>query len=99
MNHQTPPPTRAPTVQSGFSVSDTKQQPRIALTTREKEALLWSAKGKSSWEISRIFNCTEAGVNYHFSNTRQHQWQERHPLQSGRKRMQGKNSFSVHQAP
>ncbi|MNH78522.1 Transcriptional activator protein LasR [compost metagenome] len=70
MNHQTPPPTRAPTVQSGFSVSDTKQQPRIALTTREKEALLWSAKGKSSWEISRIFNCTEAGVNYHFSNIR-----------------------------
>lgn len=70
MNHQTPIPARAPTVQSGFSVPNTEQQPRIALTTREKEALLWSAKGKSSWEISRIFNCTEAGVNYHFSNIR-----------------------------
>jgi LuxR family quorum-sensing transcriptional regulator LasR len=64
MNHQTPIPARARTLQS-----DSAQQPlQIALTTREKEALLWSAKGKSSWEISRIFNCTEAGVNYHFSN-------------------------------
>jgi LuxR family quorum-sensing transcriptional regulator LasR len=66
MNHQTPIPARARTLQS-----DSAQQPlQIALTTREKEALLWSAKGKSSWEISRIFNCTEAGVNYHFSNIR-----------------------------
>ncbi|WP_225933836.1 response regulator transcription factor [Pseudomonas azerbaijanoccidentalis] len=66
MNHQTPILARAHTLQS-----DSAQQPlQIALTTREKEALLWSAKGKSSWEISRIFNCTEAGVNYHFSNIR-----------------------------
>nr|WP_314532810.1 LuxR family transcriptional regulator [uncultured Pseudomonas sp.] len=42
----------------------------ITLTTREKEVLQWSAAGKSSWEIGRIFNCTEAGVNYHFSNIR-----------------------------
>ncbi|WP_242485825.1 LuxR C-terminal-related transcriptional regulator [Pseudomonas sp. TH41] len=40
----------------------------IILTAREKEVLLWSAAGKFSWEIGRIFNCTEAGVNYHFSN-------------------------------
>ncbi|WP_448108031.1 helix-turn-helix transcriptional regulator [Pseudomonas azerbaijanoccidentalis] len=70
MNHQTPIPARAPTARTGFSVPNTEQQSSIALTTREKEALLWSAKGKSSWEISRIFNCTEAGVNYHFSNIR-----------------------------
>lgn len=70
MNHQTPIPTRASTVQSGLPVSNTETRPCIALTNREKEALLWSAKGKSSWEISRIFNCTEAGVNYHFSNIR-----------------------------
>ncbi|KKX57760.1 response regulator transcription factor [Pseudomonas putida] len=42
----------------------------ITLTAREKEVLQWSAAGKSSWEIGRIFNCTEAGVNYHFSNIR-----------------------------
>jgi len=68
MNHQTPIPSR--TVQPGLSEANAELPPRIALTTREKEALLWSAKGKSSWEISRIFNCTEAGVNYHFSNIR-----------------------------
>ncbi|AWY44336.1 helix-turn-helix transcriptional regulator [Pseudomonas putida] len=42
----------------------------IKLTAREKEVLQWSAIGKSSWEIGRIFNCTEAGVNYHFANIR-----------------------------
>ncbi|MNP84660.1 Transcriptional activator protein LasR [compost metagenome] len=42
----------------------------ISLTAREKEVLQWSAAGKSSWEIGRIFNCTEAGVNYHFANIR-----------------------------
>lgn len=70
MNHQAPIPSRARPVQPGLTVPRAETQPRIALTLREKEALLWSAKGKSSWEISRIFNCTEAGVNYHFSNIR-----------------------------
>ncbi|MGH8385787.1 MAG: response regulator transcription factor [Pseudomonas sp.] len=70
MNHQTPIPARAPTLTSDLPIANTRQATSIALTTREKEALLWSAKGKSSWEISRIFNCTEAGVNYHFSNIR-----------------------------
>jgi len=70
MNHQTPIPARARTLQSDSPTSKAQQPLQIALTTREKEALLWSAKGKSSWEISRIFNCTEAGVNYHFSNIR-----------------------------
>lgn len=42
----------------------------ITLTAREKTVLQWCAAGKSSWEIGRIFNCTEAGVNYHFYNIR-----------------------------
>ena len=42
----------------------------IALTTREKEVLQWVFAGKSSWEISVIFSCTEAGVNYHLTNIR-----------------------------
>ncbi|MHC8314483.1 response regulator transcription factor [Pseudomonas sp. LB3P31] len=70
MNHQTPIPTHARTVQPGLPEPNTETQGRIALTHREKEALLWSARGKSSWEISRIFNCSEAGVNYHFTNIR-----------------------------
>lgn len=47
-----------------------EQPTAILLTAREKEVLQWSAAGKSSWEIGVIFNCTEAGVNYHFSNIR-----------------------------
>jgi LuxR family quorum-sensing transcriptional regulator LasR len=43
---------------------------KIKLTPREKEVLMWSAAGKSSWEITRIISCTEAGVNYHFCNIR-----------------------------
>ena len=70
MNHQTPIPARIRPHQPEASMSEARQLKTIALTTREKEALLWSAKGKSSWEISRIFNCSEAGVNYHFSNIR-----------------------------
>jgi len=42
----------------------------ITLTPREKEVLQWSAAGKTSWEIGKIFNCSEAGVNYHFSRIR-----------------------------
>jgi LuxR family quorum-sensing transcriptional regulator LasR len=70
MNHQTPNIAHVRTVKPDFPATPTRNQRDIALTMREKEALLWSARGKSSWEISRIFNCSEAGVNYHFSNIR-----------------------------
>ncbi|WP_085725030.1 LuxR family transcriptional regulator [Pseudomonas sp. R37(2017)] len=40
------------------------------LSAREQEILKWCAMGKSSWEIGRILNCSEAGVNYHFCNIR-----------------------------
>lgn len=42
----------------------------ISVTRRELECLNWSASGKSSWEIGHILNCTEATVNFHFSNIR-----------------------------
>jgi len=35
------------------------------LTPRQKEALKWTAEGKTSWEVSVIMKCTEATVNYH----------------------------------
>ena len=70
MNHQSRIALRAQVINSDYPVAGTQQPPCIALTAREKEALQWSARGKSSWEISRIFNCSEAGVNYHFSNIR-----------------------------
>ena len=70
MNHQTPISQSTRPIQVALTVTPTPKPPRITLTRREKEALQWSIKGKSSWEISRIFDCTEAGVNYHFSNIR-----------------------------
>lgn len=42
----------------------------IPVTPRELECLKWGASGKSSWEIGHILNCTEATVNFHFSNIR-----------------------------
>lgn len=42
----------------------------VRLTERELESLKWAMLGKSSWEISRIMNCAEATVNFHFANAR-----------------------------
>lgn len=41
------------------------------LTRRELEVLHWVMVGKSSWEISKITNCSEATVNFHMANVRQ----------------------------
>jgi len=43
----------------------------VVLTPRELECLKWSAIGKSSWDIGEILNCTQATVNFHFTNIRQ----------------------------
>lgn len=40
------------------------------LTRREIEFLRLATEGKSSWEMSVICKCTEATVNFHFSNIR-----------------------------
>ncbi len=47
---------------------DAKDPPN--LSSRETECLRWHAAGKTSWEIGRILNVTEAGVNFHFKNIR-----------------------------
>ena len=36
-----------------------------ALTRREKECILWVARGKSSWDIGRILGISENTVNFH----------------------------------
>lgn len=46
-------------------------QERPRLTRRELEVLNWVMVGKSSWEISKITNCSEATVNFHIANVRQ----------------------------
>lgn len=37
----------------------------IRLTPRQREALSWTAQGKTTWETSVIMRCSEATVNYH----------------------------------
>jgi DNA-binding CsgD family transcriptional regulator len=41
---------------------------KVSVTARERECLLWSAQGKSSWEISEILEISEATVNFHMQN-------------------------------
>ena len=47
-----------------------KNEPPVHLTVKETQALIWCYKGKTSWEIARIENCTESTVNFHFANIR-----------------------------
>lgn len=36
------------------------------LTERERDCLLWSARGKSNWDIGKILNISEHTVDFHF---------------------------------
>lgn len=40
----------------------------ISLTTREKECLLLTARGKTAWEISKIMARSRGTVNFHLQN-------------------------------
>lgn len=53
-----------------FAKSPRSSEPPPSLTERERECLLWSAAGKSTWEISKILHRSESVVNYHFANIR-----------------------------
>jgi DNA-binding CsgD family transcriptional regulator len=44
--------------------------PTAKLTAKETQILMWCFKGKTSWEIALIENCTESTVNFHFANIR-----------------------------
>ncbi len=39
-----------------------------SLTPRENSALLWAAEGKTTWEISKILDCSERTVFFHIDN-------------------------------
>jgi len=38
------------------------------LTDRQRDCLLWVARGKTSWEVSRILGISERTVNFHIQN-------------------------------
>jgi LuxR family quorum-sensing system transcriptional regulator CciR len=40
----------------------------VRLTARERECLQWTARGKSSWDISRLIGISEHTVNFHVKN-------------------------------
>ncbi len=50
------------------ALGDTTEAPKLSV--RERECLQWHAAGKTSWEIGRILNVTEACVNFHFTKIR-----------------------------
>lgn len=46
-------------------LGEIEAEENIELTTREKECLIWTVRGKTSWEISKIINRSTPTVNYH----------------------------------
>jgi len=44
--------------------------PGVKLTPREREALQWSAEGKSEWEIGEIMGISEHGAHKHLRSVR-----------------------------
>lgn len=50
-----------------FANSNYVEEP-VSLSQREKECILWVAKGKSSWEIGKILKISDNTVNFHIKN-------------------------------
>lgn len=44
--------------------------PEVQLTGREREVLVWSAQGKSAWDISQILSISEHTVVYHIEKAK-----------------------------
>ncbi|KWV77500.1 MULTISPECIES: helix-turn-helix transcriptional regulator [Pseudomonas] len=53
-------------LQSATTFAFDSATPNIpSLTSQEKDILRWCYNGKTSWEISIIFGCSEANINFH----------------------------------
>ncbi len=50
------------------NVLDKQRAQACHLTDREREALLWTARGKTAWETSEIMKISQETVNFHFKN-------------------------------
>ncbi|WP_287308249.1 LuxR family transcriptional regulator [Mesorhizobium sp.] len=50
------------------SLSGSEEPPH--LSHREKECILWTARGKSSWEIGKILRISENTVNFHLKKAK-----------------------------
>lgn len=47
---------------------DVAQQGRVRLTDRERDCLLWTARGKTAWEVGQILAISEETVLFHLKN-------------------------------
>ncbi|MGE8459399.1 MAG: LuxR family transcriptional regulator, partial [Pseudomonas alloputida] len=57
-------------LESAISLLSRSQWSHDPLTKRELEVLLWSAAGKTTWEISMILSCSSSTIEFHFKNIR-----------------------------
>jgi LuxR family quorum-sensing system transcriptional regulator CciR len=49
----------------------TAAQPRVPLTDRQRECVMWAARGKTDWEISRILGISHETVIEHLKHARE----------------------------
>ncbi|NIA70102.1 hypothetical protein HBA54_15965 [Pelagibius litoralis] len=47
---------------------DAPEQGRVRLTDRERDCLLWTARGKTAWEVGQILAISEETVLFHLKN-------------------------------
>ena len=47
---------------------DAAVQGRVRLTDRERDCLLWTARGKTAWEVGQILTISEETVLFHLKN-------------------------------
>ncbi|MBI3229769.1 MAG: autoinducer binding domain-containing protein [Burkholderiales bacterium] len=40
----------------------------VVLTTREREVMLWTAEGKTAYEVGQILSVSERTINFHINN-------------------------------
>ncbi|MDP6590038.1 MAG: LuxR family transcriptional regulator [Alphaproteobacteria bacterium] len=50
-------------------VEEPKSTHVVRLTPRERECLVWSARGKNSWDTGEILDISEHTVNFHLKNS------------------------------
>lgn len=55
----------ASTINSAVEKLNCIDVPSVCLSNRQEECLLWTARGKTAWEIGKITSISERTVNFH----------------------------------
>lgn len=51
-------------------IDQAEPQPAVRLSPRERECLVWTARGKTAWEISEILQLSQGTVTWHLHNAK-----------------------------